>query len=360
MAATSASTAQLGYVLDEVFVHHRAPSGHPERPARAEAVRDALQAAGIASRGQLVAPRPATDDELARVHAPDYLDDLALAVPGKSGWLDADTYFSPGTWDAALAAAGSTAQVTVDVLHGRFAHGLVVVRPPGHHATRDRAMGFCLLNNVAVAAAAARAAGAARVAILDWDVHHGNGTQDIFWNDPSVLYLSVHQFPFYPGSGAATELGGPRAIGATVNVGLPAGCGDAEYAAVFDHVFLPKLSVFRPDVLLISAGFDAFQHDPLAGMRVTLGGFAAMAQRLRAAAERWSAGRVVAVLEGGYDLDGLGGGMSAVLSALAGPPAEMPALAPLPAHIVARAAIEGTLAAHRNAGAAIPDAQTAR
>ena len=351
---------ELGYILDEVFVHHRAPSGHPERPARAEAVRDALHAAGIASRGQLVAPRPASDDELVRVHAPDYLDDLTNQVPGRSGWLDADTYFSPGTWDAALAAAGSTAQLAVDVLHGRYAHGLAVVRPPGHHATRAHAMGFCLLNNVAVAAAAARAEGASRVAILDWDVHHGNGTQDIFWDDPSVLYLSVHQFPFYPGSGAATEIGGPRALGATVNVGLPAGCGDAEYAAVFDHVFLPKLSAFRPDVLLISAGFDAFQHDPLAGMRVTLAGFAAMAERLRAAADRWSAGRVVAVLEGGYDLDGLGGGMSAVLSALAGPAAALPEIAPLPAHIVARGAIEATLAAHRAADAVIPDPRTAR
>jgi acetoin utilization deacetylase AcuC-like enzyme len=350
----------LGYVLDEIFVQHRGPSGHPERPARAEAVRDALIAAGIADRGEQVATRPATDDELVRVHSPGYLEDLGQTVPGKQGWLDADTYFSPGTWDAALAAAGSTAQLTLDVLHGRFSHGIAVVRPPGHHATRDRAMGFCLLNNVAAAAAAARAAGAARVAILDWDVHHGNGTQDIFWNDPSVLYLSVHQFPYYPGTGKPTEIGGASAIGATVNVGLPAGCGDAEYAAVFDHVFLPKLSVFKPDVLLISAGFDAFQHDPLAGMRVTHAGFAAMAQRLRAAADRWSAGRVLAVLEGGYDLDGLGGGMAAVLSAFAGPAAPLPELAALPAHMVARAAIEGTLAAHRNAAAAIPDAQAAR
>jgi acetoin utilization deacetylase AcuC-like enzyme len=353
-------TAQLGYILDEVFIQHRAPSGHPERPARAEAVRDALQAAGIAQRGQRVDTRPATEDELVRVHAPAYLDDLALVVPGNQGWLDADTYFSPRTWDAALAAAGSTVQLTLDVLHGRYSHGIAVVRPPGHHATRDRAMGFCLLNNVAAAAAAARAQGAARVAILDWDVHHGNGTQDIFWDDPNVLYLSVHQFPFYPGTGAATELGGTSAIGATVNVGLPAGCGDAEYAAVFDHVFLPKLAMFRPDVLLISAGFDAFQHDPLASMRVTLSGFAAMAHRLRASADRWSAGRVVAVLEGGYDLDGLGGGMTAVLSAFAGAPQPLPAIAPLPAHMVARAAIEGTLAAHRDAGAAIPDPTMAR
>jgi acetoin utilization deacetylase AcuC-like enzyme len=350
----------LGYILDEIFVNHRAPSGHPERPARAEAVRDALNAAGIAGRGRHVPTRLASDEELVRVHAAAYLDELEDAVPGKSGWLDADTYFSPGTWDAARAAAGSTVQLAIDVLHGRLAQGLAVVRPPGHHATHNRAMGFCLLNNVAVAAAAARAEGAARVAILDWDVHHGNGTQDIFWDDPDVLYLSVHQFPFYPGSGAPTEIGGAAAVGATVNVGLPGGCGDAEYAAVFDHVFLPKLAAFRPDLLMISAGFDAFQHDPLAGMRVSHAGFAAMAHRLRAAADRWSAGRIVAVLEGGYDLDGLGGGMTAVLSAFTAAPEPLPAIAPLPAHMVARAAIEGTLTAHRNAGAEIPDATTTR
>jgi acetoin utilization deacetylase AcuC-like enzyme len=345
----------LGYILDEVFVQHRAPSGHPERPARAEAVRDALTAAGIASLGSQVATRAATDEELARVHTPAYLDDLTRRVPGRSGWLDPDTYFSPGTWDAATAAAGSTTQLALDVLHGRFARGLAVVRPPGHHATQDRAMGFCLINNVAVAAAALRAEGARRVAILDWDVHHGNGTQDIFWDDPDVLYLSVHQFPFYPGTGAGSEIGGAKALGGTVNVGLPGGCGDAEYAAVFDHVFVPKLSVFRPDVLLISAGFDAFAHDPLAGMRVTHAGFAAMARRLRAAAEQWSSGRILAVLEGGYDLDGLGGGMTAVLSAFTGAAEALPAIAPLPSHIVARAAIEGTLAAHRAADAAIPE-----
>ena len=350
----------LGYILDEVFVNHRSPSGHPERPARAEAVRDALNAVNISTRARHMATRYVTDEELARVHAPAYLDELIKVVPGKSGWLDADTFYSPGTWDAARAAAGSTVQLAIDVLQGKLAQGLAVVRPPGHHATRDRAMGFCLLNNVAAAAAAARAQGAARVAILDWDVHHGNGTQDIFWTDPNVLYLSVHQFPFYPGTGAPTEIGGAGAIGATVNVGLPGGCGDAEYAAVFDHVFLPKLAAFRPDLLLISAGFDAFQHDPLAGMRVTHAGFAAMAQRLRAAADRWSGGRVMAVLEGGYDLDGLGGGMTAVLSAFTGPAGAMPALVPLPSHIVARAAIEGTLTAHRNAGVAIPDPQAAR
>jgi acetoin utilization deacetylase AcuC-like enzyme len=350
----------LGYVLDDIFEQHRAPSGHPERPARAEAVRAALAAAGIAQRGRRIATRVATDEELARVHSAAYLDQLARTVPGNSGWLDADTYFSPATWDAARSAVGSSCQLVTDVLDGALSQGIAVVRPPGHHATRERAMGFCLLNNVAAAAAAARARGAARVAIVDWDVHHGNGTQDIFWDDPSVMYLSVHQYPYYPGTGAPTELGGASARGATVNVGLPGGSTDADYAPVFDHVFLPAISRFKPDVLLISAGFDAFEHDPLAGMRVTHAGFAAMARRLRALADRTCEGRVVAVLEGGYDLDGVAGGMTAVLSALTGPAGALPEIAPLPMNLVARAAIEGTLAAHATAGVPIPEATTTR
>ena len=355
----------LGYVHDDLFGDspsgHRAPSGHPERPARAEAVRAALLAAGLAERGRHVTTRNATDEELARVHAGAYLDDLTKRVPGHTGWLDGDTYFSPGSWHAALAAAGSVCQLATDVLDGALSSGIAVVRPPGHHATRDRAMGFCLLNNIAAAAAAARARGAARVAIVDWDVHHGNGTQDIFWDDPSVMYLSVHQYPYYPGTGAPIEIGGPHATGATVNVGLPGGSGDDIYAAVFDHVFVPALTKFKPDLVLVSAGFDAFEHDPLAGMRVTHTGFAQMASRLRAFADRVAGGRIAFVLEGGYDLDGLAGGMTRVLSTLVAPSgaplAIAPAIAPMPQHPVARAAIEGTLAAHAAAGVPIPAAE---
>lgn len=349
----------LGFVLDEIFVQHRAPSGHPERPARAEAVRDALVAAGISQLGTHIATRPATDGELAAVHAGAYLTELEKVVPGNTGWLDADTYFSPRTWEAALAAAGSTSELATRVLKGELASALAVVRPPGHHATRDQAMGFCLLNNVAVAAAAARAAGAARVAIVDWDVHHGNGTQDIFWDDPNVLYLSVHQFPYYPGTGAPTEIGGAGATGATLNVGLPAGSGDADYAAVFDHVFVPALVKFKPDLIFISAGFDSFEHDPLAGMRVTHAGFAAMAQRLRFVADKIAGGRLVAVLEGGYDLDGLAGGMTGVLQTLTAPVGASPPLVALPAvGTLARAAIDGALRAHADAGVPIPAAET--
>lgn len=346
----------LGYVLDEIFVEHRAPSGHPERPARAEAVRDALVGAGIASRGVQVPARLATDAELAAVHDATYLEELAKVVPGRSGWLDADTYFSPGTWDAARTAAGAACQLTNDVIDGALTEGIAVVRPPGHHATRDTAMGFCLFNNVAAAAAAARARGAARVAIVDWDVHHGNGTQDIFWDDPNVLYTSVHQFPYYPGTGAPTEIGGARAIGYTVNVGLPSGATDADYAAVFDHVFVPKLTAFRPDLVLVSAGFDAFIHDPLAGMRVTTAGFAAMARRLRRVAETQCGGRIVAVLEGGYDLTGLAGGMTEVLTAFLGPSPHTEPSSALPSAGGVRAAIDATLAAHTAAGVPIPPA----
>ncbi|NVB83582.1 MAG: histone deacetylase [Kofleriaceae bacterium] len=345
----------FGYVLDDIFIDHRAPSGHPERPARAEAVRDALVAAGIASQGTHVATRVASDAELAAVHGASYLSHLERVVPGKTGWLDPDTYFSPGTWNAALSAAGSTSELATRVMSGELSQGIAVVRPPGHHATRDQAMGFCLLNNVAVAAAAARSAGAARVAIVDWDVHHGNGTQDIFWDDPNVLYMSVHQFPYYPGTGAPTEIGGAQAIGATINVGLPGGSRDPDYAAVFDHVFLPAIEKFKPDLLFISAGFDAFEHDPLAGMRVTHAGFAHMARRLRYAAERSAGGRIVAVLEGGYDLDGLAGGMTSTLRALTEPAPSSIDLAPLPTpDKLSRAAIDGTLAAHAQAGSPIP------
>jgi acetoin utilization deacetylase AcuC-like enzyme len=339
----------LGYVLDEIFVHHRAPGGHPERPARVEAVRDALVGAGVRERGQQVAVRAANDEELSRVHGAAYLRELEQTLPGHEGWLDPDTYYSKGTWDAARGAAGSVAELALRVMSGELTRGLAVVRPPGHHAEADRAMGFCIYNNVAVAAAAARAAGAARVAILDWDVHHGNGTQDIFWDDPNVQYLSVHQWPYYPGTGAPGEIGGPNARGATVNVGLPAGSGDEEYLAVFDEVMVPVMTKFAPDLVIVSAGFDAYRADPLASMRVTRPGFAAMADRARAIADKVAGGRMVVALEGGYDLDGLSGGMTECLRALLAeqptPLVEQPPVRVISAP--ARAAIEATLEAHR-------------
>jgi acetoin utilization deacetylase AcuC-like enzyme len=308
----------LGYVLDEAFTAHRPPHPHPERPERITAVRDALRAARLDERGTAVPTRAASEDEIGLVHRPGYVSELTRTVPGQSGWLDADTYYSPGTWDAAVKAAGAVVDLTCAVLDGRFRRGMALVRPPGHHAEAERAMGFCLINNVAVAAAAARAKGAARVAILDWDVHHGNGTQHMFEDDPTVLYLSSHQYPYYPGTGGPGEVGTGAGRGATVNVGLPAGCGDAEYAVVFDEVFVPALRRFRPDILLVSAGFDAYVDDPLAGMRVSIDGYRAMARAVTAVVDEVCEGRIVCALEGGYHLSGLGNGVVAVLDALDG------------------------------------------
>jgi acetoin utilization deacetylase AcuC-like enzyme len=336
----------LGYVLDEVFLDHHAPSGHPERPARAVAAATALRATGLANLGRHIAVRAASDAELAAVHDGQHIEQLAKLVAGNDGWVDPDTYFSKGSWRAATFAVGASCELALQCLNGQLTRGVAVVRPPGHHATRDRAMGFCLLNNVAAAAAAARSAGAQRVAILDWDVHHGNGTQDIFWNDPSVMYLSVHQYPYYPGTGAPTEIGGDNAKGATVNVGLPAGANDDDYLAVATHIFAPAIRGFKPDLILISAGFDAFIHDPIAGMAVTANGFAALATVMRSLADEMCGGRLVAILEGGYDLEGVGSGMAAVTKTFIEPSVVSP-LATIPLTGGVRAAMDATAAAHR-------------
>ncbi|MCG8425662.1 MAG: histone deacetylase [Proteobacteria bacterium] len=306
----------LAYILDDLFADHRPPNAHPERPERVVAVRKALREACLDNRGAALPVRQADETEIGLVHSPGYVADLIREVPGKSGWLDGDTYFSPGTWPAALAAAGAVIDLASALLDGQFQRGLAVIRPPGHHAEADRAMGFCLLNNVAIAAASARARGASRVAIVDWDVHHGNGIQHIFERDSSVMYLSCHQYPFYPGTGACDEVGKGEGAGATVNVALPSGSGDRDYAAVFDEVFVPELRRFSPDLILVSAGFDAHQADPLAWMEVTRGGYRYMAARLVEVADEVCEGRIVCALEGGYDLEGLAEGFTAVLDVL--------------------------------------------
>ena len=308
----------LGYVLDDVFVRHRPPGPHPERPERLVAARDGLRSAGLEQRGTLVPVRAAREEELGLVHTASFVAEMSRHVPGKAGWLDADTYFGPESWDAALAAAGAAVDLSTAVLDGQFRRGLALIRPPGHHAEADRAMGFCLFNNAAVAAAAARSRGAARVAVVDWDVHHGNGTQNIFYADRSVMYLSVHQYPFYPGTGAPHEIGAGEGRGTTINVGLPAGCGDGDLLTVFDRVFVPALLQFRPDLILISAGFDAHRADPLAGLRVTEAGYRAMARRLSLVADQVAGGRLVALLEGGYDLGALSRSLVEVLGVLDG------------------------------------------
>jgi acetoin utilization deacetylase AcuC-like enzyme len=306
-------------VHSDRFAEHQTPPGHPERPERAE-VMD-IAASRWSRRGvEIVAPREATRSQLARVHGDEYLR-LIESTMGRAVALDPDTYTSPESYEVALLAAGAAIDATERALGASGLSALALVRPPGHHAERDSAMGFCLLNNVAVAAAHARTLGAGRVAIVDYDVHHGNGTQHIFEEDPNVLYVSTHQYPYYPGTGAAWEVGTGAGEGATVNLPLEAGAVDEDYELVFAEVVLPVLRQFRPDLLLVSAGFDAHERDPLAGMRLTTASFAAMTSELRAVADECCAGRMALIVEGGYDLEALDASIDAVAEALSSPSA---------------------------------------
>ncbi len=242
------------------------------------------------------------DEELARVHDADYLT-LIRETAGRATALDPDTFTSPETYDVACLAAGAAVAAVDHVLDGPAGtRALALVRPPGHHAERNRAMGFCLFNNVAVAAAHARARGLSRVAIVDYDVHHGNGTQWSFYGDPSVLFVSSHQYPFYPGTGAADEIGTGAGTGFTVNLPLAAGATDADYERVYDAVAWPILTAFKPQLILISAGFDAYKDDPLAAMRLEADCFGRLTARAAAIADDCCEGRVVVTTEGGYDL----------------------------------------------------------
>ncbi len=301
-----------GLVYDDRFLLHRAPYEHPEHPGRLEAIRDRLQADGLIDRCERVEAREASDEELAAIHTRGLIE--VIRATSQRDWtqLDPDTYACRDSAQAAWLAAGGLVELANRVIQGELANGLALLRPPGHHAEADLAMGFCLFNNVAVAARAAQAAGVQRILIADWDVHHGNGTQHSFWDDPTVLYFSIHQFPFYPGTGAVDELGGSHGRGRTVNVPWPPGMGDAEYLAAFDRVLLPIAWGFQPDLVLVSAGFDAADGDLLGEMRVTPEGFAAMTARLRSLA----GGRLVLALEGGYNLGAISASAASCLGVL--------------------------------------------
>jgi acetoin utilization deacetylase AcuC-like enzyme len=294
------------------FQEHTTPPGHPERPERADVFTDVANA--WRERGvRVIEPRPATRDELIRVHDAAYVDAIAR-TSGRAAKLDPDTYTSPESYEVALLAAGAAVQAAEHALDAREA-ACALVRPPGHHAERDAAMGFCLFNNVAVAAAAAIAGGLSRVAVVDIDVHHGNGTQWIFYADRRVLYVSTHQFPFYPGTGAADETGSGDGRGFTFNIPLAAGATDADYARAYEAIAV-RLEEYAPELLLISAGYDAHEDDPLASMRVTTEGYGAIVGSLRDAAAR--AGCPIAlVTEGGYDLAALRGCLDRTLQVLA-------------------------------------------
>lgn len=305
-----------GILYDDRFLEHET-GDHPECPERLRSIVDRLQSAGLWEGRPRIAARPVTDEEILRVHDVSLLDALRRVDYGGGGMIDPDTVMSPRTFEVARLAAGGGIEAVDAVLDGRVPRALCLVRPPGHHATRRQAMGFCFLDNVAVAAAHLRQArGLKKVAIIDWDVHHGNGTQDIFYEDPTVLFVSLHRFPFYPGTGSARETGAGAGAGYTVNVPLPAGTSRAQYLDIFARTLEEKVAPFEPEFILISAGFDAYVRDPIGGLGLEVMDFATLTHGVAELARRVARDRVVSFLEGGYHLDALGHMVEAHLVAL--------------------------------------------
>ncbi len=306
------------YVYDPIYLEHDLPS-HPENARRLKRIMKTLEDENVLTRLKHLEPRPATTEELERVHTAQHIAHVQRQSQAGGGYLDPDTYVSPRSFEAALMAAGGLVRAVEALLAGEIANGFALVRPPGHHATADRAMGFCLFNNIAVAARAALAGGEVeRVFIADFDVHHGNGTQDTFADDPAVFYFSSHQYPHYPGTGLWNETGHGDGEGTLLNAPLPAGVGDAGYAQVFDELVWPLAERFHPDLILVSAGYDAHWSDPLAAMNLSLTGYAMLGRELVRMAKQLCDGRILFTLEGGYQLDVLAYGVLNTFYAMLG------------------------------------------
>ncbi len=292
--------------------------GHPESPERLSAVLRALEATDWWSGIPILAGRPATDEELLAVHTSGHLHRLSELTALGGGAIDGDTYLGPGTEEVARWAVGGALDLAASVASGRYRRGFALVRPPGHHATPERAMGFCYYSTVAVVAAQL-AKRYRRVAVVDWDVHHGNGTQDCLYRDPNTCFVSLHQSPFYPGTGRVAERGAEVGLGLTYNIPLPGGSGDREYEAAYLRLVRPILQAYDPEFVLVSCGYDAHIRDPLAGMRMTSSGFADLAHLVLEDAEATSAnGRLIGVLEGGYDTVALAESVLATLEVWTG------------------------------------------
>jgi len=293
---------------------------HVERAARIAAIDRELERRNLLDERPQAGFTPATDAQILTVHTSRHLSKIEAFARGGGGWIDHDTVVRTDSVEVARLAAGAGIAAVDGILEGAFARAFVIARPPGHHATPDRAMGFCLLNTVAIAAAHARTRGVERVAIVDWDVHHGNGTQDIFYKDASVLYCSIHQSGpmFFPGTGWHDETGLGEGEGFTVNVPLPAGTGGEEFVEAFRSTVVPAVDAFRPGLLLVSAGYDAHAHDPIGGMQLDDVAYDTLAREAVALADRWCGGRIAFVLEGGYDVDALARGVANTIDVLDG------------------------------------------
>ena len=318
--------ARSGIVVDRAYLKHEPGEFHPERPERIGVLLDLAKQLDQ-QKFQLIAPRAANRSDIELCHSADYVALVEATSKRNQYALDGDTITCRDSFGVGLLAVGGFLQLLDAIAAAESANGFALVRPPGHHALQNRAMGFCLFNTIAIGARYLETVhGTRRVLIMDWDVHHGNGTQEAFYSDSSVLFISTHQFPYYPGTGAIDEIGANGAEGYTINVPLPAGCADAEYLRVFEEIVVPAADKFAPDWILVSAGFDPHRRDPLGGMNVTEEGFGAMAQILLRLAERHAGGKIAFLLEGGYDLAALNNSVAAVLSAMQQTaPAELPA-----------------------------------
>ncbi len=309
---------RTGVVKDERYMNHDPGAYHPESPRRLEVIYQMLEEDDMKGLLAEITPEPAPEEHLLWVHT-ESLVKIVKSTAGKPSYsLDPDTSTSPGSYEAALLAVGGVCKAISLVMNGDLDNAFALIRPPGHHAERARAMGFCLFNNVAIGARyAQKQCGVERILIIDWDLHHGNGTQHIFEDDPTVLYFSTHQYPYYPGSGSFQEVGTGKGEGYTVNVPLSAGYGDGEYVAIYQNILRPIGLEFKPDLVLVSAGFDIYKGDPLGGMEVTAQGFGALARSILDMAQEACEGKVVLCLEGGYNLQGLREGVRAVLRDMA-------------------------------------------
>ena len=309
---------KTGFVYADIYLRHVPGPGHPERPERLRAINARLRSLGLMERLAAISPRAAGDEWLTTVHTAEHLGQLRGKADRGDPYAGApDTPICGASYAVAVEAVGGVLAAVDAVLSGEARNAFCAVRPPGHHATADRSMGFCLLNNVAIAARYVQKRHTLpNVLIVDWDVHHGNGTQELFDDDPSVFYFSVHRHPFYPGTGSAEQHGAGKGTGATLNAPLPAGSGDRDFLRAFSEQLVPAAGQFRPDFVLVSAGFDAHRDDPLGGMGVTTEGFAEMTRIVKRIAEEHCQGRLVSVLEGGYDLDGLAASVAAHLRIL--------------------------------------------